>query len=447
MSIATKIKLTAAGIVTVLALITIGILWGGLVGYNNTHEYQVYQSVTGSVSIIDAPGYYYKGFATVWTYPRSMQCYYSTSQKEGGPQDDSIRVTFNDGGTAHISSFVKIQLPTDPEHRLLVHQDFSANPANITDAVRSHLTNCIKSTGPMMSASENQASRKSEFNQTVEEQLIKGLFEMRRTEVELNDAAQLEATGNFDANGKPIMREKKAKVAATEIVCENGKPIIIQKSPLDRYKIDVIQFSVTETQYDEQTLQQFATKKQSYLAAEQAKAQRQEEQQQRLMIVEKGLRQVAEIEAQQNQEKKKATIAADQKKEVAAIQKDQAVIEAGMKVAVAEQARQEAETLKKIAHLKAETAEIDKKATISAAEAKQKEIELGGGLSEKEKVLATIRADRDAKVAAALADIKTPGIVIIGGTNKDGKSSDLTTTLMNLLLLKSTGVLPAQEQH
>jgi hypothetical protein len=30
-----------------------------------------------------------------------------------------------------------------------------------------------------MSASENQASRKSEFNQIIEEQLAKGLFKMR----------------------------------------------------------------------------------------------------------------------------------------------------------------------------------------------------------------------------------------------------------------------------
>lgn len=444
MSIAAKIKLAIAGVVTLVAAVAVAILWGGLVGYNNTHEYQVYQSLTGSVSIIDSPGYYYKGFGTVWTYPRSMQCYYSSHEKEGNSKD-SIRVTFNDGGTAEISSFVKVQFPADNEHRLLLHQDFNANPANVADAIRAHLVNCIKSTGPMMSASENQASRKAEFNQVVEEQLVKGLFEMRRTEVELTDTAQIEATGAVDANGKPIMAERKAKVAATEIVTdEKGKPVVVQSSPLERYEISVIQFSVTETEYDEQTLQQFAAKKQSYLAAEQAKAQRQEEQQQRLMIIEKGLRQVAETEAASNLEKKKATVAAQQQQEVAVIKKQQAVTEAQQKVEVADQARKEAETLKQIAKLKAETAEIDKAATISAAEAKQKEIQLGGGISEEKRVLATIAAERDAKVAAALAGIKTPGVVIVGGSDKDGKGADLTTTLMNMLLLKATGVLPPE---
>ena len=50
---------------------------GRMVGHNNLQDYQVYQSVGGSVSIIDTSGYYSKGFATVWTVPRSMQCYYS----------------------------------------------------------------------------------------------------------------------------------------------------------------------------------------------------------------------------------------------------------------------------------------------------------------------------------------------------------------------------------
>lgn len=443
MSPATKTKLAAAGIVTLLALIAVGILWGGLVGYNQTHEYQVYQSVTGNVSIIDKPGYYVKWFGTTWTYPRSMQCYYSASNKEGGTEDDSIRVTFNDGGTAQISSFVKIQLPITQEHRLLLHQDFSANPKNIADAVRSHLTNCIKSTGPMMSASENQASRKAEFNQVVESQLVHGLFEMKRTEIELNDVAEI--VEGIDRDGKKIVKEKKAKVLATEIVRDkNGKPVVVQESPLSRYDLGIIQFSVTETQYDDQTLAQFAAKKQSYLAAEQAKAQRQEEQQQRLMVIEKGLRQVAETEAAANLEKKKATVSAQKEQEVAVIQKQRAVTVAQQKVEVAGQERQEAETRKQIAQIEAETAELRKKATISAAEAKAKEIEIAGGLSERDRILAEIKAARDEKVAAALSTVKTPAVVIVGGNGngEGGSANGLTENLMNLMLLRANGVLP-----
>ncbi len=444
MSTSAKVKIVSAAIAALFMLVVLATLWGGLIGHNDNQNWQVCQSVTGKVSVIDGAGYYFKGFATVWTYPRAIQAYYSQSTKEGGPQDDSIRVTFNDGGTAHISSFVKVQLPTTEAERLLLHQDFNANPTNILDAVRSHLTNCIKSTGPMMSASENQASRKAEFNQVVEEQLQQGLFEMRRTEVELKDVSEA-AAPQAGPDGKPVAAEKKAHVMATEVVLgDNGKPNIVQVSPLARYKIGILQFSVTETQYDEKTLEQFAAKKESYLKAEQAKAERQQEYQQRLMVTEKGLRQVAEIKAEENQKKERALIQATQAAEVAVITKTQAVTVAEQAVEVASKAKNEADMLKQIAQVKAETAEINKKATISAAEAKQKEIELGGGLSQKDQILATIKADRDVKVAEALAKVAVPSTVIIGGNSADGKgSTSMTETLMNLVLLKATGVLPA----
>lgn len=118
--------------------------------------------------------------------------------------------------------------------------------------------------------------------------------------------------------------------------------------------------------------------------------------------------------------------------------------QAQQKVEVALQDKQEAETLKSIAQIKAERAELDKKAVISAAEAKAKEIEIAGGLSEKDRILATIKADRDAKVAVALAGVKTPAVVIVGTDGKDGKGS-LNENLMNLMLLRATGVLPTDQ--
>jgi len=440
MSFNTRVKVISALAATGLMLLVGAIMLFGMIGYNNTHEWQVYQSVAGNVKIIDTPGYYWKGFGTVWTYPRSTQYYYSASTEEGGDKDQSIRVTFNDGGTSQISSFVKIQLPPTADHRLRLHQDYGGNLENIRAAIRSHLTNCIKSTGPMMSASENQASRKAEFNEVVEEQLKKGLFEMRRTTIELDEVAEIKEVTD-PMTGKKTMVEKKARVQATEIVERDGQPQIVQESPLARYGIDIIQFSVTDTEYDNKTKEQFSAKKESYLAAERAKAQRQEEQQQRLMIVEKGLRQVAETEAAANLEKKKATVEADKLREVAEIDKKRAVIAASQKVEVAGQDKQEAETLRQIAEIKAQTAELNKKATISAAEAKAKEIEIAGGLTEKDRILAQIKADRDARVAESLAQIKVPAVVIVGGQQSEGQSNGMTDTLMNLLLLKSTGVI------
>ena len=77
-----KVKLVAAGLVTCLALFVVGVLWFGMIGHNNTQNWQVYQSVTGKIDVIDTAGYYWKGFGTVWTYPRSLQAYYSQARKK-----------------------------------------------------------------------------------------------------------------------------------------------------------------------------------------------------------------------------------------------------------------------------------------------------------------------------------------------------------------------------
>lgn len=425
-----------AGVAALIVLITGICLFNNLVGYNEFQNFQVYQSAGGNVEIIDQAGYYPMFFGRVWTYPRAMEAEYTQGSTPLSPGDDSIRATFNDGGTAQVSTYVRIGLPTTTDQRLLLHQQFSANQKNITDAVKAHLANCIKASGPVMSASENQASRKSEFNQIIEEQLKEGLFKMRRTEIELNDLSTIEE--GRDEAGNKVQKEKKAKVQATEIVVgKDGQPVVIQESPLKHYGIGILQFSITEIEYDHTTLEQFAAKKKSYLAAEQAKAERQQEVQQRLMVEEKGRRQVADVQAEENQKRERALIQAQQAADVAVIDKERAVTAARQKAEVAQQAKAEAETLRQIAEIKVQTAELDKRATIAAAEAQQKAIELGGGISEEKRVLAEIAAKRDAAVAEALSKVNVPGVVLSG----DGDGAGVTNNLMNFLLLKSTGIL------
>jgi hypothetical protein len=429
-----NVKLAAAGIVSAFVLLT-GLLVGmGCFGHNDTSHYQILQPVRGTPTIIDTSGYYYKGFGTVYTYPCNLLVEYPHSTNP--TQDQSIKAAFNDVGTAQIGSFARVELPVSTEKRLSLHKDLK-NTDNIKGSIRAYLVNLIQETAPVMSASENQSSRKAEFNQLIEDQLKLGRFKMRRTTIELDDLSELEDAG-VDAQGNKITREKKARVAATEIVLDkDGKPIVVQKSPLHQYDLKINQFSITETEYDAATQKQFAAKKDSYLNAEKSKAQRQEEVQQRLMVEEKGRRQAAEITAEENQKKVRAEIQAEQAAAVAKINKDKAVTEAQQRTEVAKQLKLEADTLRDIAGVEAATAELHKKAAISAAEAKQKSLDLGGGFSEKDRGLAEIAAQRDIGVATALSNVRVPTTVIGGGSAGAGGEGNL----LNLALLKYMGVL------
>lgn len=436
-----KIKL---GVIAFLVVATLVAFFGAF-GKNDDQNWQVLQYPTGTVRVINTPGYYLRMFGTVTTYPRNWQVEYN-NQAGGKDGDWSTKVTFNDGGYAHMDSIIRFASPsTEPEQRAF-HRLFAGSEENVEAAVWAHLSDAMKSSGPVMSTSEHQSARRSEYNALVQEQLERGLYEMRKTERKLDQK---------DEKGNQII------VVATEVVEKDGKPIITKPSPLTDFGIKITQFSITDVKYDEQTLKQFITKKEAFLAAENSKAQREQEVQQRLMIQEKGLRERAEAEAIANKQMATETINATREKTVAEtnanrekvvaetnaarelavanLTKQQAEVKAAQEKAVAETAAQRE---LEVARLNRQAAEENAKKEIVLAEAKKQSLALGGAISERERVLAQIAADRDVQVAGQLSKVQTPQTVINGqgGTAGGGESS-----LLNLVLLKSMGVLPEKK--
>jgi hypothetical protein len=441
-------KLIAIGVALLVILIALIACFSGLVGKNDYADYQIKQSIGGDVIVIDTPGWYNRGFGTIYTYPRSVQAFYSKDVHEGGQADESIPVNFNDGGRAQVSVMVQFQMPSDADRRKKLHQTFG-NVDAIKQAVRAHLINCVKNAGPMMSATENQAARKGEFNQVVEEQLRNGIYAMRRVEVELKDHATAAATTQSADNGS---LSQPVRVMATEIVLdEKGQPVIVEPSPLKDYGITILQFSITGTDYDDATTAQFAAKQASFLSAEKSKAQREAEVQQTLMVEQQGLRQKAEVEASENVKKQQQVIQAQALAEVAMQTKLQAETAANQKVAVALLDKQAAETKANqdaqvleiaaeqqlaIAKLKASQAEQEGKAIETLAAAEAKKISLAGALSEKERLQMNLDSQTRIGVAEAIGKLNVPTTIVNGG-GEAGKGFDL----MSMAILKGLGLL------
>lgn len=408
--------------IAIVCLVVVGLvaIFVGTAERNDNQNWQILQSVFGKVSVINEAGWYPKWFGKVWTYPRYLEYRWNADPKEGEAADESIRVTFNDGGTAQVSAFVRAETPVTDEARKTFHQQFAGDLNAVKGAIRAHLSNCSKASAPLMSASENQASRKSEFSQVIEEQLSGGLYEMRRVERALPD--------RLDEKGKPVM------VGATEIQRDNeGKAIIAVPSPLKGYHVSVTQFSVTDIDYDEATRKQFAAKKESYLAAEQSKAQREQEVQARLMIIEKFLKEKAEVEGEANKVKAKAVIEAQQKADVATQIKVEQETQAQMRQSVAAISKQEEQAKLEAAQLAAQRIKV-------TAEAEKQAIELAGKMTEVEQY----KLDNDVKKIEALAkylpQLQMPS-VIMNGSNGNGQGGSTTDNLINITLMRELGLM------
>lgn len=442
-------KYVAYGVAAVSAVFLL-ICWGKIVESNDAHTFHVWQSLGGRLEVIDQPGMYLQNFGKYWEYPRTVQVEFKQQGDEDG--DQSIRATFNDAGTAKMSCVLVLGMPTTAEQRLEFHRQFRGNIKNLEAVVYAHLTNAIKNSGPMMTATENQTGRKAEFNQIIEDQVRNGLYEFRRAERVIE--------GQTDATGKVV--SEPIRLVATQIVTDGeGRPRFVNPSPLKQYGLTILQFSIVETEYDDMSRQQFAAKQSAFLKAESSRAERENEVQQALLAKAKGEREAAEAEATANLEKVKAEMQGKQKVAVAAQAKLEAETLAAQKLSVAEKekeaalvaaqqaaevARVAAENELKIAEVKLQVAEKDAKAKIVLAEAAAKEIEVGGKLKDSEKILAEIRKERDVSVAQALSQIRVPATVI-GGQGADGKGLDLTSQMISYQLLKSSGLLNPQPEN
>lgn len=422
-----------------LALLTLTVAGFWLVGSNNDQSWQVLQYISGDVRVVDNAGYYNTYFGRVTTYPRNMQVEYD--------KEWAFSVTFNDASTAKMEAMLRIAAPNTVDAKREFHRQFGGNMENVEAAIWAHLSNAIKASGPIMSSSEHQSARQSEFNQLVYEQLNHGLFETRKIQKTLHD--------QFDDKGKPIT------VFATEVVLDDkGAPRIANVSPLAKLGLTVTQFSITHTEYDEMTRNQFAAKKAAFLAAENSKAQREKEVQERLMVEEKGRREKAEAEASALKQKAKEVIDAQREKEVAELNasREKAVAEtnAARELAVSQLTKEQAEVKANQEKVVAETAaqrelevaRLDRQAAeenaakqIALAKAQEESLKIAGAISERDRVLAEIEREKAIGVARELSKINVPSTVIGGAGN--GQSGE--TNLVNLFLLERLGVLPKVE--
>lgn len=454
----TKLKITL-GVIAVI-LLGLSVVAVTSFGTNEEQAWTFVQTLTGDTKVVNTAGPYWKGFGSSWRYDRNMHIDFTKSGDFGSrsSDDDSVRVTYNDGGTAQVSSVIRIALPATTDQQREFHRQFGGNMRNVEQAVFAHLANCIKATGPVMSSTENQTSRKAEFAQLVEEQLNAGLYRMRRVDRVLDQV---------DKDGKPVT------VQATEVVIgADGKPVIAQASPLKALGLTVTQFSITEIEYDATTRKQFEAKKESFLAAEQSKAQREAETQQRFMVVEKGNREKAEYEAKANKEAAASRIEAERNRQVAETmslqarqvaetranqdkvvattkaeqEKSVAITEATKLTEVAKLAKLQAEIegaqKVAVAELEFKAAELRAKAMKVIAEAEAEQIAKAGKVTEKDRLALEVQRDTQIGVAKELARIAVPAVVIGGaGAGAAGGESAMVQNLLSVQMLQNMGIV------
>lgn len=367
-----RIKLimgAVGGLVLILGLVSAG---RQLFSTNDAGYYQVKQAaLSGTMSVHSEAGTFLRLFGNVTTYQLSDMHYFSKNDNDGGNTVDeqAIKIRFNDGGTAEVTGGIKFRLPSDPVKQLLIHNDFKTFERLKHDLIRQTVAESLMQTATLMRAEESYSTRRAEFADVAESQVVTGIYETETREFKEKDA---------DGN-EFVVREVSIKKN------KDGQPIIRKDSALARYGIEVIQFVIKDIDFDPTIDALISKKKEAEQMKVVAKANAEKAKQDAITAREQGNAKIAVEKANQEVEKIKETTIAQKNLEVSQLQRKQAEQDA------------QSEIVKGRA-----LAEINR-------------LKVQAGLTPLEK--ATIDKETRIGVAAELAKVQFPGMMIIGGSS------------------------------
>ncbi len=383
------------GIIVVLVIIFL-VLAKGFIGRNDVQNFQIIQSIDGNIEIRTIGGYYTKLFPKIWTYPKVVNVFFSADVREGSPSDESISVRFKNKGTGQFSTRVTYRLLGPKEEVMKMHENCGGNTEIADGIVLSKLKEIARVAASQMTSSE-AIEQQEKFIADIRKQFVgnislKGMG-ITVDKVELTDL-------NFDSDTLALFKAQQ-------------KAILLGK-----------QAESKEIQY-KMELKETMAKYKKQIAEESGKAEME--------------KMKAVTDAQR--EKELAEIAANKKVSVAEFEKKEALIRQQKLVEIAglvkEEALVKARQQEEVAQIELVQAKLDAQTKIALAEAKQKEIQLSGAITEREKVLAEILANKQVAVAkaygTAVAGATFPKTIIVGSGKDSGDAGLFKMWLMSMI--------------
>lgn len=349
---------------------------------NDVQNLQVIQSINGDVTVRREGGWYAMICPRIWEYPKASVEICKEADK------DAILMQFSNKSTATLNCQIGYRIDsTNDEQIIKLHQQVEGSDEKIWAKVRTTL-------------------------QTV---------------------AQCVASQYTPSESVEKFPEFAKKIADT----------IIHEKNLLSEGIDVVSFTCAGLpKYDTETVEQFARQKEADLAKRLAAAEKEKLEAEILKTEANYKRELAEFRGKAEAEtakmtteaertKKLAEIAAQQKVEVEKLEKEQMLVKASKELEVAEITKQTEQKQLEIIKIKADQKVAD-------AQAKQKEIELSGAITEQERI--KLEFDMKTKIGVAAEMAKTyahwnPQVIQVSGGN--GNVSSTTSSLDNFLNMEA----------
>lgn len=302
-----KILIIIIGIVALIAVTSMSRMIFEKIDAN---EILLIQSpVKGTLTWHKTAGIKWQGFGKETHYHKRTQFWFSVKGDQGGKPDESIKVRFNDGGHANISGSIAWEMPLDDEHLTMIHTKYGSQHAVEQQLIRTIVEKAVYMTGPLMSSKESYAERRNDLLTYIEDQVQNGVYRTETTQEKQPD----------------LMTGQPKTINVVKIVMDSsGLPARADESPLKAFGIKTFNPSINEVKYDETVESQIKQQQQAIMQVQTAVAKAKEAEQAAITAEKNGQAEAAKSKWEQEVIKARMVTEAQQKKEVAELEKEAA---------------------------------------------------------------------------------------------------------------------------
>lgn len=276
----------------------------------NANEIVVKQAwISGELSMWTDPGIKGLWWGKDTHYDRSRQFWFSSKTDQGATEDQSVKITFNDGGHAQLSGSVRYSLPLDEPSMMKLHKDFHGKDAIEQSLIRTVFEKAIYLSGQQMSSTESYQVRRNDLLYFIEDQAAHGVYK---------------SSSKCDAQLDPVTKQNKTVCITSVEKGPDGKPLRVEQSPIEAYHVSLSNLSINELKYDKAVNDQIIAQQSAIAAVQTSAAQARQAEQNALTAEKNGEAAAAKAKWEQEVIKAKEVTQGEQRKEVARLAKEAA---------------------------------------------------------------------------------------------------------------------------
>ena len=380
------------------------------------------RTVMGNEEVVTEVGYKFYPFGRYNAWKRAM-----TVQAARGASGNAIRaekdsdntsaslppmgIMFLDQVDAHAEATVRFAIPSDQESFLKLAHEYRSPENLLRTALMPAFKETLQANASLMSAEEYYSGGRTEFNSEFENQMNDGIYLVKREEVEIRSSKKAKASANaaLGTEQEQYGEDSKTAFVVQKVLDENGQPKR-KKQRFINYGITVVSALVTDMRPNQKFIERMQLKQKASADRAIAREQRVQEEEQRLLAIARGEREVAERQAKAKVEQIQKTTEAETEKQLA--------------ITGAEKLKAQAAIAKETAQINFEKAKIEAetKRTLAEAEAYQKKVILDADNALAQKLEAEIKIQQ--LWADAFSKRKVPSTVFGSGQGGAPVGSD-----------------------